>query len=135
MSSTHGSTATQSAARVMPATVAAPWPPRPANGEGKAPGRNSSAPTQADAVPAMAPWLVSAIAVAFGRMLPKKDRKKKSGTSSAASGGGPAGGEKRGKEKEGHKRPRGRRGPGDPRAKNPAAARRHDNLGEQDDPG
>ncbi len=74
---------------MMPATVAAPSPPRPASGERKAPRRNGSAPTQADAVPAMAPWLVSAIAVAFGRMLPKKARKKNSGTSSAASGGCP----------------------------------------------
>jgi hypothetical protein len=74
---------------MMPAAVAAPSPPRPASGERKAPSRNGSAPTQADAVPAMAPWLASAIAVAFGRMLPKKAMKKNSGTRSTASGGCP----------------------------------------------
>ena len=49
------SAATQSTPSSTPARVAPPWPPRPASGESAAPSRNGSAPSQADAVPAIEP--------------------------------------------------------------------------------
>jgi hypothetical protein len=64
-----------------------PRPPSPASGARKAPNRNGSAPWNADAVPAMAPWSAMASAVPLGRIMPKAATNTNSGTSSATSGG------------------------------------------------